>query len=46
MGHYLDMVNNDKPNLKTGKGANENYAREIMQLFTIGLSQLNPRAAR
>jgi uncharacterized protein (DUF1800 family) len=41
MGHYLDMVNNDKPNPTTGKGANENYAREIMQLFTIGLSQLN-----
>jgi uncharacterized protein (DUF1800 family) len=42
MGHYLDMVNNDKPNPKTGKGANENYAREIMQLFTIGLVRLNP----
>jgi uncharacterized protein (DUF1800 family) len=41
MGHYLDMVNNDKPNPKTGKGANENYAREIMQLFTIGLVRLN-----
>ncbi|HYK91312.1 MAG TPA: DUF1800 domain-containing protein [Acidobacteriota bacterium] len=42
MGHYLDMVNNDRPNPKIGKGANENYAREIMQLFTIGLSELNP----
>jgi uncharacterized protein (DUF1800 family) len=39
MGHYLDMVNNDKP--ATGQHANENYARELMQLFTLGLSQLN-----
>ena len=42
MGHYLDMVNNDKPNPAKGTGANENYARELMQLFTIGLDQLNP----
>lgn len=41
MGHYLDMVNNDKPNPRNGKGPNENYAREIMQLFTIGLVELN-----
>ena len=39
MGHYLDMVNNDKPS-KT-RGANENYAREVLQLFTIGLSKLD-----
>ena len=39
MGHYLDMVNNDKPAI--GQHANENYAREIMQLFTLGLNQLN-----
>ncbi len=42
MGHYLDMVNNSKPNPAAGKDANENYARELMQLFTIGLNQLNP----
>jgi uncharacterized protein (DUF1800 family) len=40
MGHFLDMVNNDKP--ATGQHANENYARESMQLFTLGLSLLNP----
>jgi uncharacterized protein (DUF1800 family) len=40
MGHWLDMVNNDKPG--TGQHANENYARELMQLFTLGLSQLQP----
>jgi uncharacterized protein (DUF1800 family) len=39
MGHYLDMVNNDKP--ATGQHANENYARELMQLFTVGTALLN-----
>jgi uncharacterized protein (DUF1800 family) len=39
MGMYLDMVNSAKPGL--AGGANENYAREVMQLFTIGLYQLN-----
>ncbi|MEQ1886296.1 MAG: DUF1800 family protein [Bryobacteraceae bacterium] len=42
MGDYLDMRNNVKPNPTTGTLPNENYAREIMQLFTIGLYQLNP----
>ncbi|MFZ0523845.1 MAG: DUF1800 family protein [Candidatus Acidiferrales bacterium] len=41
MGHWLDMVNNGKPNIARGDHANENYAREFMQLFTIGTSQLN-----
>lgn len=41
MGHYLDMVNNDKPNPALGKSANENYARELMQLFTLGEALLN-----
>ena len=41
MGEYLDMRNNDKANPATNTRANENYARELMQLFTIGLSQLN-----
>ena len=39
MGRYLDMVNNDKP--PAGQHANENYARELMQLFTLGLNQIN-----
>ncbi|MCC7498668.1 MAG: DUF1800 domain-containing protein, partial [Bryobacterales bacterium] len=42
MGRYLDMVNNDKPNPVRGTAADENYAREILQLFTIGLNRLNP----
>ncbi len=40
MGNFLNMVNNNAP--APGQHANENYAREIMQLFTLGLNQLNP----
>jgi uncharacterized protein (DUF1800 family) len=42
MGRYLDMVNNVKPDRARGINANENYAREIMQLFTVGTVKLNP----
>ncbi len=42
MGDWLDMVNNGKPNTSKGDHANENYAREFMQLFTIGTAELNP----
>jgi uncharacterized protein (DUF1800 family) len=35
------MVNNDKPNPGANTHANENYARELMQLFTLGLYTLN-----
>jgi uncharacterized protein (DUF1800 family) len=41
MGRYLDMLNNAKPDLANGIHANENYAREFMQLFTIGPNLLN-----
>jgi uncharacterized protein (DUF1800 family) len=41
MGDFLDMVHNDKPNPQKNTEPNENYAREIMQLFTIGLYKLN-----
>jgi hypothetical protein len=41
MGQYLDMANNAKANPATGALANENYARELMQLFTIGTQMLN-----
>ena len=45
MGVFLDMVNNGKATFdKQGNPvtvANENYAREIMQLFSLGLVQLN-----
>jgi uncharacterized protein (DUF1800 family) len=39
MGDYLNMLNSAKP--ATGQIANENYPRENMQLFTIGLELLN-----
>ena len=42
MGNYLNMANNNKGNAAQGTAANENYARELMQLFTVGLTQLNP----
>ncbi len=41
MGDYLDMVDNDKPNAAAGTEPNENYAREVLQLFSIGLLKLN-----
>ena len=40
MGKYLDLANSNKPS--PGGGANENFARELMQLFSIGLVRLNP----
>ncbi len=42
MGHYLNTKGNQKENAATGRVPDENYAREVMQLFTIGLVQLNP----
>jgi Protein of unknown function (DUF1800)/PA14 domain/CHRD domain len=42
MGLYLNMLGNDKGNMVTGIHANENYAREIMQLFSIGLYRTWP----
>jgi len=41
MGVYLNMRGNQKADGK-GREPDENYAREVMQLFTIGLVQLNP----
>ena len=41
MGNYLDMVNNAKADPVKDTNPNENYAREIMQLFSIGLWELN-----
>jgi uncharacterized protein (DUF1800 family) len=42
MGRYLNMANNNKANAAAGTVPNENYGRELMQLFTLGLNQLNP----
>ena len=41
MGGFLNMVNNAAANPALGTVANENYARELMQLFSIGTVMLN-----
>jgi uncharacterized protein (DUF1800 family) len=41
MGYYLNMINSERDNPETGAHPNENYAREVLQLFSIGLVQLN-----
>jgi uncharacterized protein (DUF1800 family) len=41
MGVYLSMLGNRRPNAALNIRPDENFARELMQLFTIGLVQLN-----
>ncbi len=41
MARYLTYENNEKADLVAGTFPDENYAREVMQLFTIGLWKLN-----
>ncbi|HET7730688.1 MAG TPA: DUF1800 family protein [Usitatibacter sp.] len=41
MGDYLDMANNNKANAAAKTEPNENYAREILQLFSVGTYLLN-----
>jgi uncharacterized protein (DUF1800 family) len=42
MGYYLNMLESEKEDPDKGRHPNENYAREVLQLFSIGLVQLNP----
>lgn len=42
MASFLTFLGNRKANPNTGAVPDENYARELMQLFTIGLAKLNP----
>jgi len=42
MGHYLNTLGNQKENPATGRQPDENYAREMLQLFSIGLYELSP----
>lgn len=42
MGYYLNMLNSERDDPETGAHPNENYAREVLQLFSIGLIKLNP----
>jgi len=41
MGAWLNTRGNAKEDPATGRVPDENYAREVMQLFTIGLVRLN-----
>lgn len=41
MGYFLNTKGNRKEDTRTGRVPDENYAREVMQLFTIGLVNLN-----
>jgi len=41
MGYYLTYMGNEKSDPETGRVPDENYAREILQLFSIGLVMLN-----
>ena len=41
MGEWLTYIGNEKANASTGNAPDENYAREFMQLFTIGLLELD-----
>lgn len=41
MGVYLSMLGNEKPDPVLNIRPDENYARELMQLFAIGLVELN-----
>jgi uncharacterized protein (DUF1800 family) len=46
MGRYLSHVGNEKAHPEINQYPDENYAREIMQLFSIGLWELNPDGTR
>jgi uncharacterized protein (DUF1800 family) len=41
MGVFLNTKGNQKEDTRTGRQPDENYAREVMQLFSLGLDQLN-----
>ena len=46
MGFYLSHINNPKSDAANNIHPDENYAREIMQLFSIGLFELNTDGTR
>lgn len=41
MGYYLNMLESEKDDAAKGIHPNENYPREVLQLFSIGLVELN-----
>lgn len=45
MGLYLSHLANQKADSATGRVPDENFAREILQLFSIGVVELNPNGS-
>ena len=45
MGLYLSHIENERADPERGSAADENFARELLQLFTIGLEELTPGGA-
>ena len=46
MGAYLTSIKNQKADPRTGRVPDENFGREVMQLMSIGLHQLNADGTR
>ena len=46
MGRYLTYERNRRANERRGTVPDENYAREVMQLFSVGLWELNQNGTR
>lgn len=46
MGWFLSHLANEKEDPATGRIPDQNFAREVMQLFTIGLWELNADGSR
>ena len=46
MGIFLSMLGNEKPDPANNIRPDENYAREVLQLFSIGTVRLNPDGTR
>ncbi len=46
MGLYLSALKNRKANISLNRFPDENYAREVLQLFSIGLWRLNPNGTQ
>lgn len=42
MAEWLTYINNEAGDPSIGREPDENYARELLQLFAVGLVQLNP----
>ena len=42
MGYYLNLLESEKENPAQGTHSNENFAREVLQLFSVGLVKLKP----